>query len=68
MILVGDGGGGVDTKSIMFSAIEVFVHFTFFGRPCCDPASTNHLNCISTKTLFATVSYMMSMDVATSLS
>ena len=31
VIWVGDGGGGVDTKSTMFSAVEVFVLFTFFG-------------------------------------
>ena len=29
VIWVGDGGGGVETKSTMFSAVEVFVLFTF---------------------------------------
>ena len=32
VIWVGYGGGGVETKSTMFSAIEEFVLFTFFGR------------------------------------
>ena len=31
VIWVGDGGGGVDTRSTMFSVVEVFVLFTFFG-------------------------------------
>ena len=31
VILVGDGGGGVDTRSTTFSNIEVFVLLTFFG-------------------------------------
>ena len=41
VILVEDGGGGVDTRSTTFSAVEVFVIFAFFGRPWCAPASTN---------------------------
>ena len=31
VIWVGDGGGGVETKSTTFLFIEVFVLFTFFG-------------------------------------
>ena len=48
VIWVGDGGGGVGTKSIMFSSIKVVVLFTFFGQPCFAPASTNRLNCFLT--------------------
>ena len=48
----------------MLSSVEVVVIFTFFGHPCFATASTNHLNCVSTKTLFAVVSYMMSIAVA----
>ena len=66
VIWVGDGGGGVETKSTMFSSIEVVAVFTFFGLPCFAPASTNHLNCVSTETLFAVVSSMMSTVVANS--
>ena len=59
VIWVGDGGGGVDIKSTMLSAIKVFVLFSFFGRPCRAPASTNFLNYVSTKTLFATMYSIM---------
>ena len=38
---VGDGGGGVDTKYIIFSSVDVCVILDFFGRPCNAPASTN---------------------------
>ena len=31
VIWVGEGGGGVDTKSTIFLVVEVFVLFTFFG-------------------------------------
>ena len=68
VILVGDGGGGVDTRSTTFSAIEVFVLFALFGRPCCAPASTNIWNCVSTGTLFVAASSIMSHAVATSSS
>ena len=68
VILVGDGGGGVDTRSTTFSAVEVFVLFAFFGRHCCAPASTNILNWASTGTLFVAVSSIMSHAVATSSS
>ena len=68
VIWVGDGGGGVETKSTMFSDVEVFALFTFSGRPCCAPASTNHLNCVSINTLFAVASYMISTEVASSSS
>ena len=68
VIWVGYGGGGVETKSTMFSSIEVVVIFTFFGHPCFAPASTNHLNCVCTKTLFAVVSSRMSAVVANSSS
>ena len=44
VILVGDEGGGVDTRSTTFLAIDVFVFFSFFGRPCCAPALTNFWN------------------------
>ena len=66
--LVWRRGGGVDTRSAMFSAVEVFVLFTFFGRPCFDPILTKHMNCVLTETLFTTASSMMSMAVATSSS
>ena len=68
VILVGDGGGGVDTRSTTFSAVEVFVLFAFFGRPCCAPASTNLCNCVSNGTLFAVASSIMSHAVAASSS
>ena len=68
VIWVRDRGGGVDTKSTIFLAIEVFVPFTFFGRPCCAPDVTKSLNYVSTETLFATASSMMSNAVANSSS
>ena len=68
VIWVGDGGGDVETKSTMFSDVEVFALFTFSGRPCCAPASTNRLNYVSTETLFATMSSMMSTTIDTSSS
>ena len=48
VIWVRYGGGGVDTKSTMFSTIEVFVLFTFF-RPtllcsCFDKSFELHLD------------------------
>ena len=52
----------------MFLAVEVFVLFTFFGRPCSAPNSTKRLNYVSTRTFFAIVSSMMLMVVATSSS
>ena len=64
VIWVGDGVGGVETKSTMFSPIEVVVLFTFFGRTCFAPTSTNHLNCVSTNTLFVVASYMISTELA----
>ena len=69
-ILVGDRGGGVDTRSTTFSAVEVFVLFTLFGRPCCAPTSTNLWNCVSTGTLFAATYSIMShaVDASSSLS
>ena len=68
VIWVRDGGGGVDTRSTIFSAIEVFVIFGFFDRPCRAPTSTNFLNCVSTKTLFSMASSIMSTAVANSSS
>ena len=59
VILVGDGGGDVDTRSTTFSAVEVFVLFTFFGQPCYAPASTNFWNCASIEILLAVESSMM---------
>ena len=64
VIWVRDGGGGVDTKSTTFSVVEVFVLLTFFGRPCCAPASTNFWNYASTKILFVAASSMMLTAVA----
>ena len=54
---------GVDTKSTMFSAIEVFVLFTFFSRLCYAPDLTKCLNYVLTETLFTTMSSMMSMMI-----
>ena len=64
VIWVGDGGGGVETRSTMFSSTEVVVVFTFFGLPCFAPVSMNHLNCVSTENLFVVASSMMSIAVA----
>ena len=66
VIWVGDGGGGVETKSTMFSVVEVFVLFTFFSRPYCAPDLRKCLNYVSTINLFTTASSMMSTAVATS--
>ena len=41
---VRDGGGGVDTRSTMFSSVDVCVILAFFGQPCNAPASTNLWN------------------------
>ena len=68
VIWVGDGGGGVETKSTRFSSNEVVAVFTFFGLPCFAPVSTNRLNCGSTKTLFVVASSIMSTMVANSSS
>ena len=68
VIWVKDGGGGVDTKATMFSAVEVFVLFVFFGRPCYAHVSTNILNYVSTETLFAMASSMMLVAIANSSS
>ena len=68
VILVRDGGGGVDTRSTTFLVVEVFELFDLFGQPCCTPASTNLWNWVSTGTLFATASSIMSHDVAASSS
>ena len=63
-----DGGGGVETKSTIFSLTIGFVVFTFFDLPCFTPTSTNHLNCVSIDILFFASSYMMSIVVANSSS
>ena len=68
VIWAGDGGGDVETKSTMFSSIEVVVLFTFFDRPYFAPASTNRLNCVSTDTLFDVASSMISTVVTSSSS
>ena len=68
VIWVGDGGGGVETKSIIFSSTTGFVVFTYFGLPCFAPASTNRLNYVSTDILFVAASFMMSIAVANSSS
>ena len=59
VIWVGDGGGGVETKSTMFSPVEVVLLFTFFGQPCFAPTSTNYLNCVLTNSLFVVASSMI---------
>ena len=41
---VGDGGGGIDTRSTTFSGIDVWVILAFFGRLGSAPASTNIWN------------------------
>ena len=63
IIWVGDGGGGVDTRSTMFSSTEGVVVFTFFGIPCFAPDSMKRLNCVLNRTLFTTMSSMMSMMI-----
>ena len=64
VIWVGDGSGGVENKSTIFSSTEGFVVFTFFGLPCFAPQSMNRLNCVSTG-IFVVVAYsMMSKVVA----
>ena len=68
VIWVGEGGGGVEAKSTMFSSTEVVAVFTFFGLPCFAPASTNRLNCVLNETLFVVASSMMSIVVANSSS
>ena len=65
---VGDGGGGVDTRSTTFSGVVVWVVLAFFGRPGSAPALTNIWNQVSTGTLFAAPSFIMSMVVAPSSS
>ena len=65
---VSDGGGGVDTRSTVFSNVVVWVVLAFFGRPSSAPASTNIWNWVSTGTLFAEASSIMSRDVAASSS
>ena len=66
VIWVGDGNGGVETKSTIFSLNEGFVFFTFFGLPCFAPMSMNHLNCVSTNILFVATCSMMLRAVANS--
>ena len=66
VIWVGDGSGGVETKSTIFSSTTGFVVFTFFDLPYFSPASTNRLNYVSTNILFAAASSMMSTTIANS--
>ena len=42
VIFIGDGGGGIDTRSMMFLGVVVIL--TFFSQPACAPTSTNHWN------------------------
>ena len=65
---MGDGSGGVETKSTIFSSTTGFVVFTFFGLPCFTHASTNQLNCVSIDIFFAAASSMMSTAVANNYS
>ena len=41
---VGDGGGGIDTRSTTFSGVVVWVVLSFFGRPGSSPTLENHWN------------------------
>ena len=67
VILVGDSLGESGVKSIGFITSRVAV-LTFFGLPCFAPESMNRLNCVSTDTLFAATSSVMSTSVASSYS
>ena len=63
IIWVGDGGGGVETKS-MDSTIGGFIIFTFLALYFIVSSSTNHLNCSSIETLFLAASIKMSVALA----
>ena len=63
IIWVGDGGGGVETKSIA-STVGGLVIFTFLDLACLASSSKNRLNCSSTKTLFLAASIKMSVALA----
>ena len=63
IIWVGDGGGGVETKS-MASTVGGSVSFTFLALACLVSSSTNRLNCSSTETLFLAASIKMSVALA----
>ena len=67
VILMEDGLGESGVKSIGFITGGVAV-VTFFGLPCFARESMNRLNCVSTDTLFAAASSMMSIAVANSSS
>ena len=66
VIFIGDGGGGIDTRSTTFSG--VIMVFAFFSQPACAPASTNHWNWVSINTLFVAASSMMSRAMAANYS
>ena len=68
VIWVGDGGGGVDTRSTIFLVVEVFVVFDFFDQPCHAPALKFFWNYVSNETLFATTYSIMSTAIANSSS
>ena len=68
VIWVGDGSGGVKTKSTISSSAEGFVVFTFFVLPCFAPESTNRLNFVQNDILFVVACSMMSIAVANSSS
>ena len=68
VIWVGDGSGGIKTKSTISSSTEGFVVFTFFGLPCFAPELTNCLNYVLNDILFAAASSMMSIAVANNYS
>ena len=65
---VGDGGGGIDTRSTKFSGVFVWVILAFFGCPSSAPASTNLWNWVSTGTLFVVESSIMLRDLDSSSS
>ena len=58
IILVGEGGGGVETRSID-STLGGFVFFTFFSLAFFSSSSTKHLNYSSIDTLFLEASSKM---------
>ena len=63
IIWVGDGGGGVEAKS-MVSTAGGFVSFTFLALACLVSSSTKHLNYSSIETLFLEASIKMSVSLA----
>ena len=64
IIWIGDGGGGIETKSMKALIIGGFVIFTFLALACFSSSSTNRLNCSLTETLFLEASIKMSVALA----